>query len=186
MNIFLTTLEATVILLGIGIIGFFLIQRKILAEKALTALSPVALELALPCLIFTNIITQFTPSDYSEWWLLPAWWFFFTVIAAGITSISSFTSTKKIRREFALALFYQNGIFFPIALLGGMFGSDSLYVTSLFIFTLLYPAFFFNTYTLFFPSSQKKTTMEKNLSPRTYCHHSCYGFTSFWNTSTRS
>jgi len=165
MNLFIATLESVIILLGIGVLGFLLIQRKILPEKALSALSPLALEIALPCLIFTNIITQFTPADTHDWWLLPLWWLFFTAIVAGLTAGFSFVSYKPIRREFALALFYQNGIFFPVAILGELFGGDSIYLTSLFVFVLVYPAFFFNTYPLIFGQPIRTFQWKKILHP---------------------
>lgn len=165
MNIFLTTLESVALLLGIGLLGFLLVQRKILPEKALSALSPLALEIALPSLIFTNIITEFTPSEYADWWQLPLWWMIFTVIIASLTGVFSLATKKTVRQEFALALFYQNGIFFPLAILSGIFGSDSFQLTSLFIFTLVYPAFFFNTYPLFFGQSIKKLKWKKILHP---------------------
>jgi len=165
MNLFLTTFESVAILLGIGLLGFLLIQRRILPEKALQALSPLALEIALPALIFSNIIADFTPQQTPDWWQLPLWWMVFTAIAAGLTTLSSFTSKKETRREFSLSLFYQNGIFFPVAILGGMFASDGSYLTALFLFTLFYPAFFFNTYPLFFGQMKQKIQWKKIFHP---------------------
>jgi hypothetical protein len=165
MNFFLTTLESVVLLLGIGILGFFLLQRKILPEKALQALSPLALLIALPALVFSNIITQFSPQQNPDWWQLPVWWLVFTGFAAGLTALCAFTSKKIIRREFALSLFYQNGIFFPLAILSGMFGSESSYLTSLFLFTIFYPAFFFNTYPFFFGQKKKDIQWKKIFHP---------------------
>ena len=116
----------------------------------LVLLSPLALEIALPSLIFVNIIQSFSPVDNPDWWQLPLWWFFFTIIAAGLTFIFRYVSKKDFRREFSISLFFQNGIFFPLAILVGMFGSESYYIVSLFLFTVFYAAFFFSTYHFFF------------------------------------
>jgi len=67
-----------------------------------------------------------------------------------------FLSQKKTRREFAASLFYQNGIFFPLAVLSGIFGADSQYVVFLFLFIVFYPPLFFGSYFLFFEKKDKK------------------------------
>ena len=167
MNVFLITLESVAVLLGIGIIGFFIIRHKILPTTVLSALTPLALDIALPSLIFVDIFTDFTPEIYPLWWQYPLWWMFFTLIAFIFTFLFSFLSKKEIRNEFRLSLFYQNGIFFPLALFAGMFPGESRYVVILFLFTIFYPAFFFSTYHLFFKSSQKK---EENISLRKIFH----------------
>jgi predicted permease len=77
-----------------------------------------------------------------------------------------FISQKKTRREFAISLFYQNGIFFPLAILAGMFGDDSSLIVFLFLFTIFYAAFFFSTYSFFFESKEKyKLNWKKIIHP---------------------
>jgi len=155
MNLFLATFESVAVLLGIGIIGFYIIRKKVLPAIVLQSLSPLALEIALPSLIFVNIINDFSPQRYPEWWQLPIWWLIFTIVAAVLTFSFKFVSKKKSRKEFALSLFYQNGLFFPLAILTGMFNEPEAYIIPLFLFTLFYPAFFFGTYQFFFPKSHK-------------------------------
>jgi hypothetical protein len=154
MNLFITTFQSVAVLLGIGIIGFWIIKRRIVPGNVLSLLSPLALDIALPSLIFINIIQDFSPKDSPDWWFLPLWWGFFTLIAACLTFIFTFVSKKKTRREFAITLFYQNGIFFPLAILTGMFPDTSSYVVNLFLFTIFYPAFFFSTYRFFFDTKE--------------------------------
>ena len=155
MDLFLATFESVAILLGIGIIGFWIIRKKVLPVTVLQSLSPLALEIALPSLVFVNILQDFSPQSYPFWWQLPLWWLFFTAIIALCTFVFTFISKKSKRREFAISLFYQNGIFFPLAILTGMFQDSETYIVSLFLFTLLYPGFFFSTYHLFFRNEAK-------------------------------
>ena len=150
MDLVITTFESVAVLLGIGLVGFWIIQRRIVPGTILSLLSPLALEIALPSLIFVNILADFNPTDFPDWWQLPLWWGFFTFIAAGLTAVFQFISQKKTRGEFAASLFYQNGIFFPLAILAGMFPDRPNYLTYLFLFTLFFPAFFFSTYRFFF------------------------------------
>ena len=117
MDLFITTFESVEVLIGIGLIGFIIIKKRVVPGNILSLLSPLALEIALPSLIFVNIIQNFSPADNNEWWQLPIWWSIFTAISAVLTFTFMFTSKKETRREFAISLFYQNGIFFPLAII---------------------------------------------------------------------
>ncbi len=150
MELFSTIFESVAVLLGIGVIGFWIIRKKVLPETTLGLLSPLALEIALPSLVFVRIIQGFSPDSYPDWWTMPLWWLLFMGLAAIFTYIFSAISKPESRNEFRISLFYQNAIFFPLAILSGMFGDSSTYVVYLFLFTLFYPAFFFNTYHIFF------------------------------------
>lgn len=161
MDLFAITFQAVAVLLGIGIFGFLIVRRKIVPESALGALSNLALDLALPCLVFVNIVTYFSPSELSDWWMLPLWWVLFTALAAGFTAAGMFLSKKDTRREFALSLFLHNGLFFPLAIFTGMFGASSSYLVLLFLFMVVYPAFLFNIYPFFFPSASKKLNWKR-------------------------
>ncbi len=149
MTLFMTTFESIALLLVIGCIGFYIINRKILPESAFSLLSPLSLDIALPCLVFVNIISNFRPKETPDWWLLPLWWVGFSLVAAVLTLIFSSMTKKDIRKEFAVSLFYQNGIFFPLAILTGSFGSESVHIVNLFLFVLFYPSLLFSTCHLF-------------------------------------
>jgi len=159
MDLFITTFESVAVLLGIGLVGFWIIRKKIIPGNVLGLLSPLALEIALPSLIFINVIQDFNPNEFPAWWQLPLWWLFFTAVSAILTFIFRYVSKKENRREFAISLFFQNGIFFPLAIIAGMFGSNSYLLIFLFIFTIFYPAFFFSTGHIFFG---KKFNLNKN------------------------
>jgi len=155
VGLFVTTFESVAVLLGIGVLGFWIIRKRIVPGDVLGFLSPLALDIALPCLIFTNIVKDFSPSGFPDWWQLPLWCFFFIAVAGILTFLTMFIAARDIRREFAVSLFYQNAIFFPLAIIAGLHGDESPYLVNLFLFTIFYPAFFFSTYRFFFenPSS---------------------------------
>jgi predicted permease len=156
MDLVAITFQSVLLLLGIGVFGFLIVQRKVVAENALGALSNLALDLALPCLVFVNIVSSFSPQDIPDWWVLPLWWVVFTGLAALLTGLLMFVSKKTTRREFAMSLFLHNGLFFPLAILTGMFGASSPYIVSLFLFMIFYPAFLFNIYPFFFGKNERK------------------------------
>lgn len=166
LDLFITTFESVAVLLGIGLLGFYIIKKGIIPGKILSILSPLALEIALPSLIFVRIVTTFSPEEYPDWWQLPIWWILFTSIVGAMTFLFSFVSKKEIRQEFAITLFFQNAIFFPLAILSGLFSADSSYVVYLFFFTVFYPPLFFSTYPFFFKTKQKiKINLRKIIHP---------------------
>ena len=154
MELLVTTFEAVAVLIGIGVVGFVVIARGKMPESILPVLTPLVIDIALPCMIFANIISRFNP-EASAWWHMPLWWVGFTVIAFILAIIFTLLSRTAYPREFAMSLFYQNAIFIPLAILTGMFGADTERLVDLFLFTLLYPAFFFNTFHLFYKRKGK-------------------------------
>ncbi len=150
MELFFVTFESVITLLGIGFLGFWIIAKKMLPASIMGVLPPLVIDIAVPCLVFRNIITKFDPATHSNWWMLPLWWIGFTLLTGLLTLIAVRTAKRKFRSEFGASLFYQNGIFVPLAVLSGIFSIDSPYLADLFLFTIFYPAFFFNTYHLFF------------------------------------
>lgn len=168
MMIFLKVFESIVILFGIGIIGFTIISRKIVPIKILDVLSPLILDIALPCLIFTNIINRFEPQNFPAWWTLPLWWIGFTIVTILLSFIGMMLIKKKFRSEFGISLLYPNAIFVPMIIIQNLFGDNSSLLVELFIITLIFPAFMFNTYHLFFQtkeSAKNKFNWSKFFNP---------------------
>ena len=81
---------------------------------------------------------------------MPLWWLGFASVALALSLVASFLVKKEIRSEFTIGLFYQNGLFFPILIIQGLFGADNPYLVPLFLFVIFHPSVVFGTYTLFF------------------------------------
>jgi malate permease and related proteins len=150
MDIFNITLQSVAALLAIGLLGFWIIKRRIIPENILRFLAVLAIEIALPCIVFVNILTQFSPSSLTTWWHYPLWWLAFSVVSLTLTVLAAAGSARETRREFAFTLFFQNGLFFPFIIITGIFGPANPYVPVLFIFIALHPSLFFATNHLFF------------------------------------
>jgi len=148
--IFWKVFESIILLLGIGFIGFAIVSRKIVSIKILDVISPLVLDIALPCLIFTNIILKFDPIAFPEWWTLPLWWIGFIIVTFLLTLAGIRLVQKKYRPEFSISLLYPNAIFVPMVIIQNLFGDNSTILVELFLFTLFFPALMFNTYHLFF------------------------------------
>jgi predicted permease len=165
MDIFIVVLQAVLVLLGIGIIGFWISKRKVLPENVHGFLIGLAIDIALPCLVFASILINFSPDKYPDWWQLPLWWFLFAAISLVLTLITMFISNRKTRGEFAINLFYQNGLFFPLIVIGGIFGPNASYLPELYIFIILHPIMFFSTYHLFFKKSGGQVKWNRIINP---------------------
>jgi malate permease and related proteins len=159
MNVFLITLQAVFALLGIGVLGFWIIGRKRVPAQTLGFLSTLAIDISLPLLVLGNLILDFSPRDYPDWWRMPLWWMGFTVVALTLSLSASFLVKKDIRGEFTISLFYQNGLFFPILIIAGIFGQGSPYLVTLFLFMIFGPSLVFSTYPLFFGGGMRKEAL---------------------------
>jgi predicted permease len=165
MDIFIVVLQAVLVLLGIGIIGFWISKRKVLPENVHGFLIGLAIDIALPCLVFASILINFSPDKYPDWWQLPLWWFLFAAISLVLTLITMFISNRKTRGEFAINLFYQNGLFFPLIIIAGVFGPDAPYLPQLYIFIILHPIMFFSTYQFFFKNAGSQARLGQVVNP---------------------
>lgn len=150
MEIFGIVLQSVLVLLGIGVIGFWITRRNILPENVLGFLSTLATDIALPATVFASIMINFNPAEFPNWWQLPLWWLLFTGIIFAMSMAFRYISRKETRPEFTISLFFQNGLFFPLIILSGIFGTDTPYIAILFIFMMFHPTLFFGTYQFFF------------------------------------
>jgi len=165
MDIFFVVLESVLVLLGIGVIGFWIARRNAIPENVLGFLTKLAVDIALPCLIFASMLSNFNPEEFPDWWQLPLWWFAFAAISLALSLITAYLSRRETRGEFTMNLFFQNGLFFPLVILSGIFGIDTPYIPQLYIFITIHPVMFFSTYNLFFKKSRGKTNWHNVMNP---------------------
>ena len=150
MEIFNVVFQSILALLGIGVLGFWILRRGIIPENVIAVLSRLAIEIALPSVVFAGIMINFDPQKYPDWWQLPLWWVLFALLALGLSLLTCLLAKKPFRREFVVSIFFQNGLFFPIIIIAGLFGPSSPFLVQLFIFIILHPVLFFSATPLFF------------------------------------
>ncbi len=155
--------QSILTLIGIGVLGFWVLRRGIIPENVIAVLSRLAIDIALPSVIFAGIILDFDPQRTPGWWQLPLWWLLFAAIALVLTLLFRLLARKTFRSEFAISLFFQNGLFFPIIIIAGLFGPGSPYLAQLFIFIIFHPVLFFSTYHFFFGHSEENQQQTLNL-----------------------
>lgn len=154
MELFTAAFKSVAVLMGIGVIGFTILARKTVPINVLRVLTPLVLEVSLPCMIFYNIITRFDPHQMPDWWKLPLWWtgmilFFLVLSITGMQYVN-----REYKGEVGISLFYPNATFFPIGIIPIIYGPDTILLVELFIFTLFMPVIVFNGYFFFFRSKK--------------------------------
>ena len=164
-DVFLVVLQSVLVLLVIGLIGFLVARRNFIPETFLKLLTMLVIDIALPSMIFASILSNFDPQQFPKWWQLPLWWFAFAAISFVLSFITSFLSNKDTRSEFTINLFFQNGLFFPLIIISGVYGIDAPYTAQLYIFIILHPVMFFSTYHLFFRNNSSKTDWHNIINP---------------------
>ena len=100
-HVLISTFESIALLLSMGVLGLWITGKRILPKEALGVLSTLALDIALPSLVFVNILQNFKPSEFHDWWLLPLWWAGLTVLLGLLTALFSLVSGRAFRRELA-------------------------------------------------------------------------------------
>lgn len=152
MDLFIAAFKSVAVLMGIGVLGFTILARKTLPINALSVITPLVIDVSLPCMIFYNIIARFDPRKMSGWWHLPLWWLgmiaFFLLLSLAFMRFVN----REHRGEAGMALFYPNATFFPIGIIPIIYGPDTTLLVELFIFTLFMPVIVFNGYSYFFRS----------------------------------
>jgi predicted permease len=167
VNVLVITLQAVLALLGIGVIGFWIVGRKKVPSITLGFLSSLSIDIAIPCLTLSSLIVDFSPQTIPDWWKMPLWWAGFAAVAFVLSMGSSLLVKKEYRGEFTIGLFFQNGLFFPIIIIIGIFGTEGPYLPLLFIFGLLHPTLMFSTYPLFFGKNaqREKLNWQRIINP---------------------
>ncbi len=151
MEIFLITLQAVVTLLGIGVLGFWIIGHHRASGETLGFLSALSIDVAVPCLVLASLIIDFSPQANPDWWHMPLWWLGFLAVSLFLSLLCSLIARREFRGEFAMGLFFQNGLFFPLIIVTGLFGTKNPYFVPLFLLVFLHPTLMFSTYQFFFP-----------------------------------
>ncbi len=165
MEIFIKSLEAILVLIGLGFFGFYLLFKKFLKQEVLKILSPIAIEFAVPAMIFSDIILNFKPERIPDWWLYPLFWLISFVFGIFLSYLFSIFVKKEFKKEFILSLVFPNAVFIPIVLISSLYGENSDMLVKLYLFTLFFPVFLFNLYNLFIDYKKIKLNVKILFNP---------------------
>lgn len=163
--IFWKTLEAVGIFLGLGVVGFVLLARKAIAKEALSTLSFLSLDVAVPALVFYDMMVQFSLEKYPFWWLYPLVWMGAFGLLWFLSWLFSFFFSITYRKEVFVSLLYPNAIFIPLILLPSIFPEKPGITVDLFLFTVLFSFFLFQGFGFFYGGKKQKSFSLQKLFP---------------------
>jgi malate permease and related proteins len=106
MDTFAITFQAVAAMLGIGVLGFWIISRRHILSNVLSLLTSIAIDIAIPCVVLSKIVTQFSPKEFPDWWYLPIWWIGFTAVTLALSLFTSLMVKREIRGEWAISLLF--------------------------------------------------------------------------------
>ena len=146
MGLFFSTLTGILTVLLIGIVGASIFHGTNSKESYLDVLSTFFVRIALPCLIFKNLATNFRPREVSLWWIFPLLGISL-FIAGGILAYAytKMDHSVKHREVFISSVVFHNSIILPLAIAPVLFSPEKLetFLSYLFLYNLLtVPAFF--------------------------------------------
>lgn len=165
----LVLMQAIAVPIMVGLLGFWVLQRRMIEGAHLKVLAVLALDIALPCHVLVTLLDRFDPYSMPDWWNRPLWW------AGSVLFFGLFTIAGRrlfpaaVRREAGATLFYPNAVFLPMVVIMELFGRDSAYLTDLFLFTLLFSMFYFNTIGLFFAGATGRFRVLNPVLAATLC-----------------
>lgn len=150
----MTTPQIIGLILGISAIGFYIVARNIVPKELLRLLNALAIDVALPMLIFTIFMVGFNPKESPGWWAMPIWSALFTGLTFVLVLVFNRFFSKEVRIESSVALFLNNPHFIPISVIVGVYGIRSPHLVNLFLFTVFTISFYFSVYSIFFKKSK--------------------------------
>lgn len=130
----------------VGIVGYVIIAGFGKGTAYLDFLSKLLVRIALPCLVFSSLVSNFEPGKIELWWVFPLLAVsinvFGVLVSGGYVLIDR---SVKNRGEFMALAAFQNGMFLPLAFGQVFFGPDKLphFLNLIFLYNLLQiPTFF--------------------------------------------
>ncbi len=149
-------------------LGYCLYKKNVLKEEALRFLTTFVINIAIPSLIFSNIVNNFVPA------LMPGPWIFI-VISVVIFSLGlflgflgSFRMPGELRREFVALISFQNCGYLPMNIVIFLLPSDvrSQFLTYIFLYLLGFNILMWSVASFFiFNRREDKFAIKSLLSP---------------------
>ncbi|MFH2092750.1 MAG: AEC family transporter [Pseudomonadota bacterium] len=107
-----TIFNAVFQLLLISCAAGILVRRKMVSQAQIQSLSSVTITIFLPCLIISNVTSQFNPATFALWWTLPLAGILLVLIGLALSALL-FRMNPAKRQLLPLASM-QNAVYIPL------------------------------------------------------------------------
>ncbi len=164
MSIFSTTLNQTLFLFGLIVIGYILVKTKVLPENSASILSKLENTVFIPALVMETFIENFTVERISVAWKLLLCSFLLTLIVIPISILVSKIAAKDIytQKIYTYGLTFSNFSFMGNAIVSSLFG-DIFFEYLIFTLALWMLIYLWGVPRLLLFDSDKKQTFRENM-----------------------
>ncbi|MCG8431224.1 MAG: AEC family transporter, partial [Candidatus Omnitrophica bacterium] len=122
----------------LGAIGFVLVKRSVLGEACLGTISRLAIEVALPAMIFSKLIRNFSFSAYPGWWVFPLMSFGMTAAGFALGALfGGFLKDRTEKLQFMNLAGFQNSGWMPLALTAALLPKAQAEVMFIYLFLFM-------------------------------------------------
>jgi len=138
LNTFITTCLATLQVLLMGGVGFFVVKKKVLDDKSLDRLNELLIKVLLPALIFHQITTRFDAKAFPNWWMFPL--ICFGVVIGGFLIgwlVLLFNRGCEKRNHFLAVAAFPNGGYIPLMMIASLFEGQAQQTLMIYLFLFL-------------------------------------------------
>lgn len=112
-----SSLRAIIPMVILGGVGYFLVKRQQMGEACLLTISRFSMDIALPALIFYQLLKDFSFSRYPRWWIFPLASIFITFLGLGVAALCAVrVKGHEKRMQFLSLVGFQNSGFLPLML----------------------------------------------------------------------
>lgn len=122
----------------LGLVGYFLVKKNILGKDGLSSLSRLVIDIALPLLIFCQLVKGFSFSLYRNWWVFPL--ISLAVTVAGLVLgflFNVFIKGAQQRLQFLSLVTFQNSGYLPLALIAALLPKNEAEPVFIYLFLFL-------------------------------------------------
>jgi len=164
MSIFSTTLNQTLFLFGLIVIGYILVKTKVLPESSASILSKLENTVFIPALVMKTFIENFTIERISMAWKLLLCGFLLVLIVGPISILVSKLASKDpyIQKIYIYGLTFSNFSFMGNAIVSSLFG-DIFFEYLIFTLALWMLIYLWGVPRLLLYDSDKKQTFKENI-----------------------
>lgn len=164
MNIFSTTLNQTLFLFGLIVIGYILVKTKVLPESSASILSKLENTVFIPALVMKTFIENFTIERISVAWKLLLCGFLLILIVGPLSILVSKLASKDtyIQKIYIYGLTFSNFSFMGNAIVSSLFG-DIFFEYLIFTLALWVLIYLWGVPRLLLFDSDKKQTLRENM-----------------------
>jgi len=122
----------------LGATGFFLVKKGILGGACLGTLSRLVISVTLPVLMFAQISSSFSFTNFPHWWVFPLLGAGLSLFGLALGKIFGvLVSGPQHKRQFSSLLAFQNSGYLPLVLVGSLLGPDKAGIVLIYIFLFL-------------------------------------------------